>query len=136
MGIAATAPRGGLVEELAGASRVMVLRNREIERFEDHHGGIFALWNGFFGRGAQPSARQVRDLVALGLVGGGMADTAAEALLAGLGPEHNLRLYAIAQGLIGVAFAPDAAAEGGGDAPGAEDEGDDAEKKTAPAPGE
>lgn len=133
MGIAARAPRGGLAEELAGASRPMVLRNGEIERFEDHHRGIFDIWDGFFGRGAKPSAREVRDLVALGLVGGGLADKAADALVAGLGPEENLRLYKIAQALIGVAFYPDTV-EGGGDEPDPA-AADGAEKKTAPAPG-
>ena len=140
MGIAAQAPRGGLAEKLAGASRALVLRNAEIERFEDHHGGVFTLWDGFFGRSAKPSARQVRDLVALGLVGGGMSDQKADALVSGLGPEENLRLYSIAQALIGVAFAPDAAGAAGGDEARADAAGDgdgeDPEKKSKPAPGE
>lgn len=111
MGIALEAPRGGLVEELAGAPRVLILRNAEIERFEDRHGGIFALWDGFFGRGAKPTARAVRDLVALGLVGGGLKDAEADRLIASMGPGENLRLFAIASGLIGVAFLPDAPTE-------------------------
>ncbi len=133
MGIAVTAPRGGLVEKLAGAPRSMVLRNCEIERFEDQHGGIFALWDGFFGRGEKPTARMVRDLVALGLVGGGMADTDADKLVATLGPAENLDLYKIATGLIGVAFLPDSV-EGGGDEVDPEP-GETDEKKTDPAPG-
>lgn len=111
MTIAAKAPRGGLVENLAGLPRVMILRNAEIERFEDHRRGIFALWDGFFGRGNPPSAGEVRDLVALGLVGGGMSDQEADKLIGGLGPDENRRLYQIAQGLIGVAFLPDAVEE-------------------------
>lgn len=134
MGIAAQAPRGGLAEELAGASRALVLRNAEIERFEDQHGGIFALWDGFFGRAARPTTRQVRDLVAYGLAGGGMSDAEADRLISGLGPDHNMRLYRLAQALIGVAFFPDTA-EGGGDEPEPEADGDSA-KKTDPAPGE
>lgn len=131
MGIAVNAPRGGLAEKLAGASRVLILRNGEIERFEDQHTGIFDLWGGFFERGAKPTTRQVRDLVALGLVGGGMADAAADALLAGLGPDHNMAIYQIAQGLLGVAFMPDAAGHGGDDpedAPDPEAEGDPEKK--------
>lgn len=116
MGIAETAPRGGLAEQLAGASRALILRNGEIERFEDHHTGIFTIYDGFFGRGDKPTARHVRDLVTLGMVGGGMTDTAADALVDSLGPDHNLHLYQIAQGLIGIAFAPDAV-DGGGDEP-------------------
>jgi hypothetical protein len=133
MGIAAQAPRGGLAEQLAGASRVLVLRNAEIERFEDRHGGIFAVWDGFFGRAQKPTTAQVRDLVALGLVGGGLSDAEADRLISGLGPEHNLNLYRMAQALIGVAFLPDSV-EGGGDEPepAAAEEG---AKKTPPAPG-
>lgn len=138
MTIAAKAPRGGLAEELAGASRVMVLRNAEIERFEDHRRGIFAIWDGFFGRGAKPTAGEVRDLIALGLVGGGMADKAADALVAGLGPGENARLYTLAQALVGVAFVPEAEdlADAAAEAEAEPEPGPgDLKKKTAPAPG-
>lgn len=133
MGIAAKAPRGGLVETLAGASRALILRNAEIERFEDHHRGIFSIWDGFFGRGDKPRAMEVRDLVALGLVGTGMSDTEADKMVAGLGPGENHRLYEIAQGLVGVAFVPDADDTGESDPPAA---GEGSKKKTDPAPGE
>lgn len=133
MGIAAQSPRGGLVETLAGSSRPLVLRNAEIERFEDLHRGIFDVWDGFFGRSIKPTSREVRDMVALGLVGGGMVDAAADGLVASLGPDQNLFLYKIAQGLIGVAFMPDSV-EGGGDELDAAPE-DDPEKKTDPALG-
>lgn len=43
MTIAAEAPRGGVSEEIGGVTYVFVLRNREIERFEDKHRGIFDL---------------------------------------------------------------------------------------------
>lgn len=134
MGIAAKPLRGGLAEELAGASRTMILRNGEIERFEDRHGGIFSLWDGFFGRDKRPTTAQVRDLVALGLVGGGMSDAEADRLIEGLGPEYNMQIYTIAQALIGVAFYPDAAGPGGGDEPDGEPAGD-TEGKGMPAPG-
>lgn len=134
MAISAQLPRGGLVEDLAGAPRPLVLRNAEIERFEDLHCGIFALWDGFFGRGSKPTARQVRDLVALGLVGGGMTNAEADRLIGDLGPDHNLRLYSIANGLIGIAFMPDLPDEGGGDE--VDGSAEDAPEKTTPAPGE
>ena len=130
MGIAMTAPRGGLVETLAGSPRVLILRNAEIERFEDQHKGIFETWDGFMGRAARPTSTEVRDLVALGLVGGGMKDAQADDLVAGLGPAGLPALFAIAQALIGVAFMPDAMGDGGGD-----EEGESPAKKTQPAPG-
>jgi hypothetical protein len=133
MGIAVKAPRGGLVEHLVGSSYPLILRNAEIERFEDHHRGIFDVWDGFFGRSTKPTSREVRDIVALGLVGGGMADVAADALMEDLGPDQNLFLYRIAQALLGVAFMPDSVEGGGNDqAPTPED---DPEKKTDPALG-
>jgi hypothetical protein len=115
----------------------MVLGNAEIERFEDKYTGIFETWDGFYGRAAKPTARQVRDLVALGLVGGGMKGKAADDLVASLGPEHNPHLYKIAQGLLGVAFMPDLPSQGGEEpaAPDAAAGEDDPEKKTDPAPG-
>ena len=67
MSITAVAPRGGIVEELDGATHILLLRNREIERFEDLHRGIFDLWDGFFGRGNKPTSKEVRDLIALSL---------------------------------------------------------------------
>jgi hypothetical protein len=130
VGIAAKAPRGGLVEKLAGAPRVLVLRNAEIERFEDQHGGIFDLWAGFFQQGARPNSTKVRDLVALALVGGGMADKAADELIATQGPDQNLVLYGIAQAVLGAAFLPDTVDGGGDDPAEAAGAGADPEKKT------
>lgn len=137
MTIAAEAPRGGLVETLAGRPYPLVLRNAEIERFEDKHGGIFDAWEGFFGRAPRLRYGAIRDLVALGLVGGGLEDRAADAVISGLGPDEALRLYQIAQALIGVAFMPDSV-DGGGDPSEDEPAGDggaDPEKKTDPGPG-
>ena len=81
MSITAVAPRGGIVEEIDGATHVLLLRNREIERFEDLHRGIFDLWDGFFGRGNKPTSKEVRDLIALSLVGGGKKDMEADRLV-------------------------------------------------------
>lgn len=107
MSIAAEAPRGGVVEYIGDASYVFVLRNGEIERFEDKHRGIFDLWEGFFERGKKPTSSEVRDLVALGLVGGGKKDHEADEILKGCSPADLLRLYQIGQAVLGVAFMPD-----------------------------
>lgn len=107
MTITAEAPRGGLVEEIGGATYPFVLRNREIERFEDKHRGIFDLWDGFYRGGKQPTSREVRDLLALALVGGGLKDAQADEVLKGCTPGDLLRLYAIAQAVLGAAFMPD-----------------------------
>ena len=105
--ITAEAPRGGVVETIGDASYSFVLRNREIERFEDKHRGIFELWEGFFDRGQKPNSKEVRDLLALGLVGGGKKDAEADAIIQEAGPESLLRFYQIAQAVLGVAFMPD-----------------------------
>jgi hypothetical protein len=108
MGITAVAPRGGIIEEIDGATHILLLRNREIERFEDLHRGIFDLWDGFFGRGTKPTSKEVRDLIALSLVGGGKKDMEADRLVGEASPADLFRYYQIAQALLGVAFMPDA----------------------------
>lgn len=107
MAITAEAQRGGIVETLGDATYSFKLRNREIERFEDKYRGIFDLWDGFFSRGQKPTSKEVRDLVALGLVGGGMKDAQADAVINECTPEDLMRLYQIAQAILGVAFMPD-----------------------------
>jgi hypothetical protein len=116
MSIAAEALRGGVAEYIGDTSYQFTLRNREIERFEDKHRGIFELWDGFFGRGTKPTSTEVRDIIALGLVGGGKKDHEADEIISGCGPDDLMRLYQIAQAVVGIAFMPDAA--------------DDAKKKT------
>ena len=111
MAITAEAQRGGIVETLGDATYSFNLRNREIERFEDKYRGIFDLWEGFFSRGTKLTSKEVRDLVALGLVGGGMKDAQADAVINDCTPEDLLRLYQIAQALLGVAFMPDVGEE-------------------------
>lgn len=111
MSITAVAPRGGIVEEIDGATHVLLLRNREIERFEDLHRGIFDLWDGFFGRGNKPTSKEVRDLIALALVGGGKKDVEADALVSEASPADLFRFYQIAQAVLGVAFMPDTVEE-------------------------
>lgn len=111
MSITAEAPRGGVVEYIGGASYTFILRNREIERFEDKHRGIFEVWDGFFGNGKKPSSREIRDMLALALVGGGKKDHEADRIILAAQPEDLLRLYSIAQAVLGVAFMPDAMSE-------------------------
>lgn len=108
MTITAEAPRGGVAEYIGDTSYVFRLRNREIERFEDKHRGIFDLWEGIFGRGSKPTSTEIRDLLALGLVGGGMKDADADRVISAATPADLMRLYQIAQAVLGVAFMPDA----------------------------
>jgi hypothetical protein len=111
MAITAQAPRGGVVEYIGSTSYTFILRNREIERFEDKHRGIFDFWEGVFGRGQKPSSTEVRDLVALALVGGGMKDHDADKVLSECGPDQLMHLLQLAQAIVGVAFMPDALEE-------------------------
>ena len=108
MAITATAPRGGIVEEIDGATHTFLLRCREIERFEDMHRGIFDVWEGFVGRANKPTSREIRDIVALALVGGGKKDADADKLVENATPADLFRFYQIAQAVLGVAFMPDA----------------------------
>ena len=109
MTITAEAPRGGVVEYIGDASYTFILRNGEIERFEDKHQGIFDIWDGFFGRSKKPTSTEVRDLLALALVGGGMKDHEADRVMSSCTPADLMRLFQIAQAVLGVAFMPDAA---------------------------
>lgn len=122
MTIVVDAPRGGLTDTLAGELRTFLLRNGEIERFEDKHRGVFSLWDSFFGRGAPATSSEVKDLLALGLIGAGAKPEEADKIITDLKPEHLLECYQLAQALLGVAFMPDAA----------EDDGADEKKEPAP----
>ncbi|PYE80814.1 GTA-gp10 family protein [Pseudoroseicyclus aestuarii] len=108
MAIQTTSPV--LEEEIGGQPRRLLLRNGEIERFEVQYApfGIFAFWDQLYGHGGAPQVRHVRDLIALGLVGGGMSDRMADETVAALGPDQNPRLREIAQRLLGVTFYPEA----------------------------
>jgi cation transport regulator ChaB len=126
MPITAEAPAGGIVEQLGGESRPLVLRNGEIERFERHHGvGIFAMLDQLLGKG-DPQARHCRDLVALGLVGGGLLDKTADKIVDDLPPSENHRIRAMAQDLVLAAFIPADLKKK------AEDVSDGSSSKTAP----
>lgn len=107
MAIASTAK--AMEQEIGGEIRPLLLRNAELERFEVQYApfGVFELWDQLFGRGPAPQVRHVRDIVALGLVGAGMTDRAADALIASLPPSENFALRQIAHALLGVTFIPD-----------------------------
>ncbi|MEH6391116.1 MAG: GTA-gp10 family protein [Sulfitobacter sp.] len=97
---------GGTLEQLGGESRPLILRNGEIERFERQHGlGIFAMLDQLLGKG-EPQARHCRDLVALGLVGGGLNDKTADKLVDDMPPSENHKIRAMAQDLLLAAFLP------------------------------
>lgn len=95
-------------EEIGGQPRRLLLRNGEIERFEAQYApfGFFDLFDQLFGRGPAPQVRHVRDVLALGLVGGGMSDRAADELMASLPPSENLGLRQAAQRLVGLTLLP------------------------------
>ena len=98
MAITATAPRGGIVEEIDGVTYTLLLRCREIERFEDMHRGIFDVWEGFFGRANKPTSKEVRHIIALALVGGGKKDADADRLVENATPADLFRFYQISSG--------------------------------------
>ncbi|MGZ9812641.1 hypothetical protein ACXN5S_19425 [Pseudoroseicyclus sp. H15] len=95
-------------EEIGGQLRPLLLRNGEIERFEAQYAplGLYELFDGLRGQGRAPQVRHVRDLLALGLIGGGMSDRLADALIAGLGPEHDLALRGTALRLLYFTLVP------------------------------
>lgn len=60
-----------------------------------------------FRTGRKPNSKEVRDIVALGLVGAGKKDHEADMIVSNCTPADLLRLYAIAQAVVGIAFMPD-----------------------------
>ena len=125
MSIVEDAPRGGVVESVAGGDRVLMLRLGEIERFEDKHYGVFTLYDRLMGNlDPKPTAGEVRDLIALGLVGGGLSEKESATIMGAVTPADLWGLYATAINLLGVALFPDVV-----DAPPPSEEGADAEKK-------
>jgi hypothetical protein len=109
MDILSDALRGGVSEEIGGATHTFMLRNAEIERFEDKHRGIYDLWDGFYGASVKPTSSEVKSLLALGLVGAGKPTQEAQAVISSLTPADLMRGYQIAQAMLGAAFIPDLA---------------------------
>ena len=56
----AVAPQGGVVEEIDGVTDTFLLSNRDIDRSNDKHRGIFEVWDGFFNRGVKPSYKELK----------------------------------------------------------------------------
>ena len=54
----------------------------------------------------KPTSKEVKDLIALALVGGGMKEPEADRLVEAAGPANLMRFYQIAQACLGVAFMP------------------------------
>lgn len=108
MSITAEAPEGGVIVQLGGSSRPLLLRNGEIERFEKHHDlSIFVMLDMALAKTAK--SHHCRDLVALGLVGAGMSDEDADKLVSELAPHQNLAISNAATKVIFAAFLdPDA----------------------------
>ncbi len=103
MSVAAKAPLGGISAQIGTRTFPLILRNGEIERFEEQHDvGIFAVLDALISGNSQ--ARHVRDIVALGLIGGGMRDAAADKMVSELEPHHNIALRAVARDLVMTAF--------------------------------
>ncbi|MEP3631928.1 MAG: GTA-gp10 family protein [Shimia thalassica] len=107
MSILKEAPRGGVLEEVGGQRRPLLLKTEGIETFEDTHRAIYEVYDGLFGRSAKPKSKEVRDLIALGLVGGGMPTAEADAIVEGFGPKDLPDLLKVAQAMVGIAFHPD-----------------------------
>ena len=102
---------GSIEEEIGGVRRPLLLRLGEIERFEAHWApyGVLALFDQLMGRGQAPQLRHVRDIIALGLIGGGMRDGAADQLVRDLPLSESRQLQGVAQRLLGLTFFPEVA---------------------------
>lgn len=108
MPITAKAPKGGIVAQLGGESRPLVLRQGEIERFEEQHAplGVFEMLDLVVS--GHPQSRHCRDIVALALVGGGLADKSADKIVSDMPAHENMRIRSLAQDVLFRAFvAPD-----------------------------
>jgi hypothetical protein len=107
MAASVVAPLGGIAADLGGRSRPLVLTNAEIERFESQYApfGYFELMGQLLGRGAPPQVRHCRDIVALGLIGGGMGSGEADRIISEMPPSANIEIRSIAYELVVASFA-------------------------------
>lgn len=107
MGIV-TAPLGGITAEIGGKTRTLLLRTGEIELFEERYDplGLYDVIARFVQGQPSPQVRHCRDLVELGLIGGGLDASVVGKLVSAMGPEHNLFIKSIAHRLIMAPFAP------------------------------
>ena len=106
------APLGGILETIGGAQHPMRLLIGGIERLEERHRSVYDVWDGFFNGGRKPTSVEVRDIICMGLVGAGMKEGEADAVIAKIGADEMLKAYEIAQGVLGVAFLPSVAETG------------------------
>jgi len=121
-------PRGGLREEIGGQVHNLILTMGLIEEFEDAHRGVLGVFEDCMTAGRSPTAREITDLIILGLVGAGMERQAAGDLVQAELPAGLRRYFTVAQALIGVAVEPDIW-------DGVEDEDDEDEEADEGAPG-
>jgi len=102
------APRGGIVAKLADDEYVFRLTLDEIEVFEDTFRGIYEVINDFFDdSGREPSFRECKAILTLGLKGGGMSDKDVRTAVSVLTPEDLVAVKIIATGILSAAFVPD-----------------------------
>jgi len=59
----------------------------------------------------QPTSKEIKDLLALALVGGGKTDSQADEIIEKANPSDLMRLDQIAQATLGIAFMPDVNSE-------------------------
>lgn len=107
MSIAAESEKGAIRAKIGEREYTLLLRIGEIERWEAKHPtGIFDMWDALHAEGRQPTSTEVRDLVALGLVGGGLSNLEADKAIERSGAIEILALRHIAQALLGAALIP------------------------------
>ena len=105
--LAETPGPGACTAELGGQSRILKIRLAEIERFEDRHPrGFYAFFDALRGEGGKPTIREVRDLIALALVGGGMDDKEADKVMDDEGPEEMYTHLLIARDIMMATIVP------------------------------
>lgn len=104
--IAAANPRGGLNATLNGKDVTLLLRMGEIERWEAVHRGIFAMWDALMAQAAMPTSREVRDLLALALIGGGMPDAEADRFIMDVPTSELMNMAKLAQAALAAALLP------------------------------
>ena len=84
------------------------------------HRSIYEFSDGYFRDGKRGGVSEVMDIVALGLVGAGMTDKEADAVVRSVGTKGLQRLEMIAIGLLGAALIDDAPEDSKKKEPGSE----------------
>ena len=104
----APAPAGTCRAELGGSERPLKITLGEIERFEDAVPGGFY---DFFARlmdsdGGRPRLREIRLLLHLALVGGGLSESEATEVMRREGPDRMLHHVGVARDVMVVTLIP------------------------------